>query len=358
MNFRNYITLTGAQERAQEEKKANYTRFFTDPVHSHPAIHINVPVEKEFTIREQSHDPVKMLKSSLDAAKMHLEVGDDFLPNLRIEFGTGQVAHAFGCGLYEPEDSPCCAEGHVLHSSEEVESLELPSLTAGLFGKLEEYTAYYKENAPEFLPIILPDLQGPFNNAHLVRGNDILFDFYDDPEAVDLLLSKMTDYQIALTHRLRKLNGAPDGVFYDWGCLWKGALRICNCSLHMISTEFYTDFIQKYDQKLLDEFGGGRIHYCGTHDDGLFDSFFRMPRMHGVDYDGAYHDFWDLAQRTPADIPLLQYMTPDQVERLLSGDWPKKNNVIVQVSAPSMEEGKVLLRRLRESMPKEMQELL
>ena len=76
-----------------------------------------------------------------------------------------------------------------------------------------------------------------------------------------------------------------------------------------------------------------------------------MRNMHGVDYDGAYHDLWDLSQRAPKDVTLLQYMLPEQVERLLQGDWPKKRNIILQVQAGSIEEGRDLYDRLRRSMP-------
>ena len=351
MNFKDMVTLNDQQYRRLEENRKNFERFAEDPDNARPAILIFAPGKKPFTIREQSHDPRKMLQNGLEGVRTRRAVEDDSLPALRVEFGTGQVANAYGCELHEQEDSPSCVKSSILSSWEEIEALENPSLTAGRFGELEEYTAFFRENAPDFVPIQLPDLQGPFNNAHLIRGNDILFDFYDAPEMVDLLLSKVTDYQIALTKRMHEICHVEGGFFYDWSALWKGYGRICNCSLHMISTEFYKEFVQKYDQKILDALGGGRIHYCGSHDDGLFDEFFSMKNMYGVDYDGAYHDLWELSKRAPKEMTLLQYMLPEQIERLLQGDWPEKRNIILQISVGSVEEGKDLYRRLRESMP-------
>lgn len=351
MDFRHYITMTDAQRRNLDGLLANYEQFSSNPENARPMILIFTPVQHDCTVREMTHDPRKMLKWGLDAIQSHLLVGDDYIPALRVEFGTGQVAHAYGCGIYEQENDMPCAKGTILSSPEEVESLVNPSLTAGRFRELEEYVAFFKENAPDFVRMQIPDIQGPFNNAHLIRGNDILFDFYDAPELVDLLLSKVTDYLIDLAKRMQTVCDMDPNFFCDWGGWWKGHARISNCSLHMISTEFYTEFIQKYDQKFLDALGGGRIHYCGTHDDGLFDAFFSMHNMSGVDYDGAYHDLWELSKRAPREMTLLQYMKPEQVNRLLAGDWPKKRNIILQVSAGSVEQGKELYQRLRASMP-------
>lgn len=351
MNYRHYLTVTDQKRRQLEETRENYEKFYTDPDNARPMILVFTPVRHDCTVREMTHDPRKMLQWGLDAVRSHLLVGDDAIPAVRVEFGTGQVAHAFGCGIYEPENDMPCAKNHVLSAPEEAQSLEIPALTAGRFGELEEYLAFFRENAPDFVRMQIPDLQGPFNNAHLIRGNDILLDFYDAPEMVEILLQKVTDYQIALTRRMKNLCAMDPDFFCDWSGWWKGSGRISNCSLHMISAAFYREFIQKYDQQFLDAAGGGRIHYCGTHDNGLFDAFFSINNLSGVDYDGAYHDLWALSEKAPKRVTLLQYMKPAQIERLLSGDWPKKRNIILQVSAGSVEEGKDLLRRLRESMP-------
>ena len=68
--------------------------------------------------------------------------------------------------------------------------MDMPSLDAGWFKKAYEYTEYFLETKPNWVGMDLLDFQSPFNNAHLVRGNDILYDFYDEPETLDLLLIK------------------------------------------------------------------------------------------------------------------------------------------------------------------------
>jgi len=309
-------------------------------------------VDNPYTVRETTHDMDRQLELNLKIVHAHLAQGDDYVPAARVEFGTGQVAHAYGCGMYEPENSSPCSAGHVMQSIEEAETLPIPDLRAGWFGKLEEFSEYFRKHLPEGVALQVPDLQSPFNNAHLVRGNDILYDFYDEPELLDILLSRMTDHLIDLTKWTNAMCcGEPDGWFCDWGCMWAGHAYIANCSLHMISNEFYRDFIRKYDQKLLDAVGGGRIHYCGTHDNGLLDSFYEMPGMSGVDFDGQYHDLWKQCERAPEDVSLLVYATDADIERLLSGDWPKKRNIIIQRYSSSVEQGRELYKKLRDSMP-------
>ncbi len=348
----NFAPLTSQQLYAVEETRKNYRRFWEDPAHARPAILVNTPVASPWTVPERTHDPEKMLIHSMNGVYTHLAVGDDYVPAVRVEFGTGQVAHAYGCGMYEAPDSPPCSTGSVLDSIEEAATLRLPELRAGWFGQLEEYTEFFRRHLPEGVCVQMPDIQGAFNNAHLVRGNDILYDFYDEPELLRLLLSRMTDHLIDLTRWLRELGGMQGQDFFaDWGCWWRGGVRISNCSLHMISTAFYRDFIREQDQRLIDSVGAGRIHYCGEHDDGLMDSFFEMPNMTGVDFDGQYHDIWELSRRAPEQVTLLVYATPAVLERLLAGDWPEKRNIIIQAYAPSVDEGRALYRRLRGSMP-------
>jgi hypothetical protein len=345
------LRLTDDYLRHLQRIRDNYKKFSSDPENAEPMFHISFPVNREYTIRETLYDPRKMLKNIFTNIRAHIEVMDDFLPAVRVEFGTGQTAHAFGCELFEPENSPPCAKTHVLNTIEEAADLPEPALDAGWFKRLYAFTEYFREHTPEEIPVQTPDLQGPFNNAHLIRGNDILVDFYDNPEAVKVLLQKITSCMSALQNNLRNVCNEAGGFFHDWGAAWKGGARISNCSLHMISTEFYREFIRDFDRQYLESAGGGRIHYCGTHDNRLFEEFFSIPGMSGVDYDGVYHNFWDLAGRTPPHIALLQYTTAEQVQRLLAGDWPAKRNIIIQTSAPSAEAAKELLARLRQSVP-------
>lgn len=353
MNLQDYLVVTDADRRHFQDVYARYRLLHDQPDRCRPAIIINTPVEGSSTWEQRLTDPLVMLRNELDGIRPHLAIGDDRVPSVRVQFGTAQVAAAFGCPMHIPDDSPPAAGGHVLASAAEVHDLAIPSLDAGWFGKLAEWTALWKENLPEGVQIQHPDIQSAFNSAHLIRGNDILTDFYDHPAEVGLLLDKVTDFMLAVTRHVRAAITDDPDWFLDWGSLWKGSARISNCSMQMISPAIYREFVLPRDTRFLDTIGGGRMHYCGLTGDVIAD-FLAIGSLTGIDVDTGRHDFRLLCEQAPARLVLAPWGFGEhsgELARLLRGDWPAKRNIVITAGAPSVDEGKRLLDRLRESMP-------
>lgn len=352
MTLKSDLILDDYQQRRFEEIYARYRLLHDDPAKCSPMFSISVPNGDQTTCEERLADPLLMLKSGLDGIKPHLEVEDDCVPTVRVEFGTAQVAAAFGCPIVFPENSPPAAGPHVMERAEEVYEMEKPALDAGWYGKLAEWTEIWLENLPDGVHIQHPDIQSAFNSAHLIRGNDILLDFYDDPEALGALLDLVTDFMIDITRHVRGMITDDNEWFFDWSAMWRGQARISNCSMHMISPEFYREYVLPRDVRFFDEIGGGRMHYCGTYSE-VIDEFYEVPSITGLDYDGAHHDLHELCETAPPRVTLLVY-APDHSElfqRLVSGDWPRKRNLIIHTNAPSVEAGKEVLERIRKSVP-------
>jgi len=355
MMLKNYLRIDDKNLARFDELYRDYKRMYEDPDNCSPKFIIRTPVKLSSTVRERVEDPIAMLKAELDILRSHIEIGDDRVPSVRVQFGTAQVAAAFGCRMHVFENSLPAAGNHVVKSIEDIYKLRKPALDSGWYGKLKEFTEIFKENLPPGVHIQHPDIQSPFNNAYMIRGNDIFLDFYDDADAVGYLLDVVTDYMIELVPYLKNMISDDREWFFDWGAMWKGAARISNCSLHMISPEFYTKHILPRDKKLLKAIGGGRIHYCGTSDK-VMDQMFKIDDLTGFDYDANHHNLWDICDKIPKNITLLQWGDPPEaqqstVERLLKGDWPKKRNIIIEAQAGSIEEGRELLKRLRASVP-------
>lgn len=350
-NLKNYLQLGDYHLKRFENVYNRYKKLYLDPEICEPMFIINTPIEEQSSWEERLADPRIMLKEELNAIRPHLEIEDDRVPTVRVQFGTAQVAAAFGCEIFIPPNSLPAAGSHVIKDSKDVYKLDKPSLEAGWYGKLKEYTEFYLENLPEGVHIQHPDIQSPFNTAHLIRGNDILLDFYDDPDAVDVLLDKVTDYMIDLTFYLKDMISEDKEWFFDWGALWKGVARISNCSMHLISPELYKKHVLPRDIRFLQTIGGGRIHYCGTSDK-VIDEFFKNTAVTGLDYDEQYHDLWSLSERAPKHLTLLCSTNNNSqtMKRLLSGDWPNKQNIIIMTNASSIEEGRELLKNLRQSV--------
>ena len=334
--------------------KDRYKQLYNSPKTCYPVIIINVISPDGVTWEQKLADPLVMLRSQLDRIRTHLEIGDDFFPAVRVDFGTGQIASAFGCGITVPQNNLPAVCSHPLKSIDDIYKLKIPALDAGMYKKVYEWTDIWKQNLPDWIHIQHPDIQSPFNNAHLIRGNDILTDFYDAPDAVEHLLDVITDYTISVVKNINNVIGVDDGWFCDWGgAYWKGAARISNCSNDMIGPQFYTKYVLPRDIRLLGSIGGGRVHYCGGNGD-VIGEFFKNPEITGLDIDAGLHDVWDIADRSPEKLVLVfqNYGKPfPQLERLLSGDWPKKRNIILYTDVNTVEEGKELLVRLRNSIP-------
>lgn len=67
--------------------------------------------------------------------------------------------------------------------------------------------------------------------------------------------------------------------------------QLCGCSLQLISSSLFEEFIQPLDDALLAVYPkGGMIHLCGRHVQ-LLESFSRMPHLHAIQVnDRAAHD--------------------------------------------------------------------
>ena len=355
MEIKDFFRLSDGQLKHYAKLDEKYRLMRKDPEHCEPMFIIDTPAVLP-PWEERLADPEVMMKAELEQLRGHLELEDDRAMTVRVQFGTAQIAAAFGCELFVPPNSLPAARSHILKNAEDIYEMPLPSLSAGWYGKVEQFSEFYRRNLHEGVHMQRPDVQSPFNTAHLIRGNDILLDFYDNPDALCALLDKVTDYMIALIPHLNAMTGRQDGWFYDWGVLWKGAARISNCSMHMISPAMYEEYVLPRDIRLMQEIGGGRIHYCGTSGD-VIDCFFKNENITGLDYDLQYHDLWSLCERAPKNTMLMvnQWGCGAQerenmerlLERLERDGWPDKRNIIIHAEAASREEGKTLLRRLR-----------
>ncbi len=346
-DIRNSIYKTDTEKARLDRLFQKWHDFCFDYAKAEPKLIMHAPLKLKHTIGECRRNPEASMENQIEVFRFHQAIGDDAYPALRAEFGTVPIAEAFGCDIYRRENELPCTMSTVADNAKEIAELEIPDEKSGSFPDIDRHYVYYLENRPYGVGLTLPDLQGPFNNAHLLRGNGIFTDFYDEPESVEKLLDKVTQYQIKMTRHYHGLCGIGKGIMYDWSGIWRGNLRICNCTLHNVSTEFYETFIKKYDRMPLDAFTEGRIHYCGTHDNGQMASFFSIPNLFGVDFDGAHHDIWELSKRTPERVVLLPYMNPERIAPILAGKVPEKRNIIYEIYTSSFEEAKTVCAAMK-----------
>jgi hypothetical protein len=345
--------IDDAQLRRFETLAQRYRLLYHDPEHCSPMFIVNVPPQDPIPWEDRLADPLVMLRACLEELAPHLALEDDHVPTVRVEFGTGQVAAAFGCELVVPPNSLPASKGPIMATAQDVYRMHKPALTAGWYAKLADWTALWQRVLPPGIQLQHPDIQSAFNTAHLVRGNAILTDFYDDPTALDALLDLVTDTMIDLTRHLKAMISTDTEWFFDWGGLWKGSARISNCSMHMISPRFYREHVAARDARFFNAIGGGRMHYCGTYGEVIRD-FFKAPCITGLDFDAKYHDLFELCEIAPRNVVLLTDVSEQSElgQRLLSGDWPAKRNLIITTSASTPAAARDLLARFRRSAEK------
>lgn len=224
----------------------------------------------EFPYNDTFGDPAKMLLDQLRAPFLHHQLKDYHPLNIRCNYGTVILPSVLGAGYQLTETSMPWA--HHLGDREAITDLlaqGIPDLDSGLGKTCFETLSYYQEvladypNLQRAIVIYHPDLQGPFDVAHLVWGPDILVALYDCPDLVQELLVLVTDTYAEWMRKWKHLVGEGNAFTTHWNFFIKGGIMLRDDTPVMLSSRHYEEFIKPYDQRLLDEFGGC-IHFCGN----------------------------------------------------------------------------------------------
>lgn len=190
-----------------------------------------------------------------------LKMLNPIAPVLGLGKGTGTLVPSFGIPLNsELGNTP----SHTLTFNE---ILALPDPDPGTSGLMLEMRAKIEFVKKTLSPgnglyIGEPDMQGPFNIAHAVAGEEILTGPYLEPEQFHAVMAKVTELWIQSLKNLRKWIG-PEWLYP----VQKQVVRIAECSVNLVSPEIYKEFILPYDLKIVHAFKQALlIHTCsGPH---------------------------------------------------------------------------------------------
>ncbi|MHB9025653.1 MAG: uroporphyrinogen decarboxylase/cobalamine-independent methonine synthase family protein [Armatimonadota bacterium] len=172
--------------------------------------------------------------------------------------GTGTLPASFGIFLdpelgYTPKGSRPLDE--VL-----AEGMPDPE-TSGIIPEMREDIETTKRLTPDWVGINLPDMQGPFNIAHMILGDEAFFAPYEEPEKFRQLLDIISDFWLAVHANLRKWIGEARFASHP-----AFSTRITECSVNMVSTDMYLEHILPHDLKIARAFGAIAVHPCsGPH---------------------------------------------------------------------------------------------
>lgn len=228
-----------------------------------------------------SGGPEAMLVSQLAEVWSIVNCHSRRIPNIRANYGTGILPSLFGAELFWMEDSlDTLPTTKPLECDDPISRLldaGEPDITSGLGGKVFEAAEFFKSAlAPypglaEVVWIYHPDLQGPLDAAELLVGSGLYLAFYDAPEKLISFLELITRTYIRFMRKWFEIvppqaSMGTEPIMAHWGSLYPGRVMLRNDSLVNLSAEMYEGLVRTFDERILREFGGGAVHFCGKID--------------------------------------------------------------------------------------------
>ena len=273
----------------------------------------------QYNRKEWFYDKRKMLFEQIFGLISTSRTGSDTQLTINTNLGAGFAPSILGLKQLVFEDKDPWLQERL--SKEKIGQLSPEDLkdvnTKGLMPRALEYIDYFKKTLKDkALVYILQDiLWGPFSLAHLIRGDDIFTDLYDDPNFVHHLMEISTSLYVKSASALKKAIGEPNGecyqgVFYmsDSG-VWSG-----EDTAVLLSPSQLEKFVFPYLRKAYKSFGGAVVHFCGRADY-LLDPLLDLPEVKGINL-GEPH----LQKLSYKEI---MYKLLDK-GKTYYGSWPKK----------------------------------
>jgi len=227
----------------------------------------------EYEYNDAFDDMGKMLLSQLRTPFLHLQAEDCHPLAIRANYGTVILPSILG-GTYELTETSLPWAHHLPGGRDAIRDLidsGQPAFRSGLGARCEDTAVYFMETLGRYpnllanVHIYHPDLQGPFDVAHLLWGPDIFVGLYDCPDLVHTLLDFITTVYIAWLCDWKELVNEGNAFTAHWGFMIRGGAMVRDDTPVMLSQSQYKEFVKPYDQRILDAFGGS-IHYCGRGD--------------------------------------------------------------------------------------------
>ncbi|TFG70108.1 MAG: hypothetical protein E4H27_06385, partial [Anaerolineales bacterium] len=240
----------------------------------------------------ESYD--QMALQQLGACSKSLAEGSGDLLTVRSNYGTGILPTMFGAELYlmDPEIDTLptaiplggIASMHLEDSLRAVEDSKaahevkklldrgIPDMHAALGGKVLEMADYYQEmftpypKIQRFVHLYHPDMQGPMDVCEVLWGSSLFVALVEAPELVTQLLELITDTYAQYMHTWTKVVPFAGATSVHWAMMQSGNIMLRDDSAMNLSPRMFKKFIAPYDGRLLKEFGGGAIHFCGRGD--------------------------------------------------------------------------------------------
>jgi hypothetical protein len=287
----------------------------------------------EFTTNEAIREAEAMLLHQLGAVYRVVCRRSHEVPNIRCNYGTGILSSLFGAEVFwMPDEMDTLPTTKAFESGDALSRLLAagePDLESGWGGQVFETGEYFKQQLAPYpkmsaaVWLYHPDLQGPMDIAELLLGGELLLAFYDRPDDVKAFMEMLTSTYIRFMKKWFELVPPRENGAYmaHWGKFFKGGVMLREDSLVNLSPDMYTEFVRPFDQRILDEFGGGAIHFCGKCDH-VIEAMTEQPGLSAVNpSQPELNDVRELYAATIARGIVLD--TPAKITELLDADFSR-----------------------------------
>jgi hypothetical protein len=230
-----------------------------------------------FRVNEAQRDYEAMAIQSFSSCSLALERALGHVLAVRCNYGTGIMPSLFGAELFMMADEQETLPTTVpipggLDSMRRLLDRGVPDLQSGLGGKVFRMAEFFLEamapyaKVKRYVTLYHPDLQGPLDVVELLWGSGLFLDLVDHPDEIKALLDLVTETYLAFMRKWLRLVPYNGRDAAHWGILHKGCIMLRDDSAMNLSPDMFDEFVKPYDQRLLDELGGGAIHFCGRGD--------------------------------------------------------------------------------------------
>ncbi len=204
-----------------------------------------------------------------------LAAGGGNLLQVRANYGTPIIPSLFGAELFiMPEETDTLPTNRPLGDDGVLRLLDsgVPDVLGALGGRALGMGARFREIGVEFpkiggyVQVYHPDTQGPMDLCELLWGSTLFCALIEEPDRVKALLELITQTYCAFLHAWEGVCPFRMECNPHWGMLIKGSIFLREDSCMNLSPDMVREFVVPYDQRLLNTFGGGAVHFCGRGD--------------------------------------------------------------------------------------------
>lgn len=235
------------------------------------------------------YDPQLMWETEYKRAEKVIGWPTDGIPTVRSNLGVILAPAMAGQSFSTPEDSmpwpgePMSPDQIRAIRKTELEKSEIFSLVTGFY-------KIHKKTGNQHVFPYAPDNQGVFDIAHLLYGDEIFLEILNTEKGN--WVSELMEISLELYIRVTKLfkeeagevpgtmihgHGTEQGVYFP-----HAGTRISEDTAILLSPEMIEQSIIPYIKRSVEPFGGGFLHYCGSHPT-FFDQVTALPEIRAID---------------------------------------------------------------------------